>query len=98
MWTEDDRVNVSCESEGWYPQPALRWSDKLQGLTPGGVLYRNASSGLVSVHSWCLLPASSEITCSVGLPGTEAKEARVRLEPAKTGKENFHVCNNYVII
>uniref|UniRef100_A0A3Q0S394 Uncharacterized protein n=1 Tax=Amphilophus citrinellus TaxID=61819 RepID=A0A3Q0S394_AMPCI len=89
VWTEDNSVNVSCESEGWYPQPVLRWSDKNQDLTPGGLLYRNFSSGLFSVHSWCLLPPSSELSCSVGLPGKEAKEAKVRLKPARIGKENF---------
>lgn len=88
VWTEDNRVNVSCESEGWFPQPVLRWSDKNQDLTPGGLLYRNASSGLVSVHSWCLLPPSSELSCSVGLPGKEAKEAKVRLETARTESES----------
>ncbi|XP_030578547.1 butyrophilin subfamily 2 member A2-like isoform X2 [Archocentrus centrarchus] len=85
VWTEDKGVNVSCESEGWYPQPVLRWSDKNQDLTPGGLLYRNVSSGLISVHSWCLLPPSSELSCSVGLPGKEAKEAKVHLEPARIG-------------
>uniref|UniRef100_A0A3Q1C6P8 B30.2/SPRY domain-containing protein n=1 Tax=Amphiprion ocellaris TaxID=80972 RepID=A0A3Q1C6P8_AMPOC len=41
VWTEDNRVNVSCESEGWYPKPALRWLDQTQDLTPGTVLYGN---------------------------------------------------------
>ncbi|KAF6715908.1 Butyrophilin subfamily 2 member A1 [Oryzias melastigma] len=27
VWREDHTVNVSCESEGWFPQPELRWSE-----------------------------------------------------------------------
>uniref|UniRef100_A0A3P8U936 Uncharacterized protein n=1 Tax=Amphiprion percula TaxID=161767 RepID=A0A3P8U936_AMPPE len=66
VWTEDNRVNVSCESEGWYPKPALRWLDQTQDLTPGTVLYGNGSSGLVSVSSWVLVKSSSEVSCSIG--------------------------------
>uniref|UniRef100_A0AAQ6A5T8 Ig-like domain-containing protein n=1 Tax=Amphiprion ocellaris TaxID=80972 RepID=A0AAQ6A5T8_AMPOC len=70
VWTEDNRVNVSCESEGWYPKPALRWLDQTQDLTPGTVLYGNGSSGLVSVSSWVLVKSSSEVSCSIGLINT----------------------------
>lgn len=96
MWGEDDKVNVSCESEGWYPQPVLRWSDKKQDVKPQSLVYKNLSSGLVLVHSWLLLSSTSEPSCSVGLSDKEVKEAKVSLGPlpktAKAGKENFCVC------
>ncbi|XP_035770447.1 butyrophilin subfamily 1 member A1-like, partial [Neolamprologus brichardi] len=80
-WGEDDKVNVSCESEGWYPQPVLRWSDKKQDVKPQSLVYRNLSSGLFLVHSWLLLSSTSEPSCSVGLSDKEVKEAKVSLGP-----------------
>ncbi|RVE60592.1 hypothetical protein OJAV_G00182230 [Oryzias javanicus] len=53
-WREDNKVNVSCESEGWFPQPELR--------------------------CWILVSASSEVSCSVGLPNTKALTVRLRLD------------------
>lgn len=98
VWTEDNLANVSCESEGWYPKPGLRWSDQQRVLTPKGLKFSKGPSGLLTVHSWLLVSSSSEVSCSVGLPGEEAKEARVRLgnppQPGKQSKENYlHVCN-----
>lgn len=76
-------MNVSCQSAGWYPQPQLRWADQKQDLRPKYLNYSNASSGLVSVHSWLLVPSSSEVSCSV-----EGKVAKVHLgnppQPAGT--------------
>lgn len=87
VWGEDDKVNVSCESEGWYPQPVLRWSDKKQDVKPQSLVYKNLSSGLFLVHSWLLLSSTSEPSCSVGLSDKEVKEAKVSLGPLpKTAK------------
>ncbi|KAG8006140.1 Butyrophilin subfamily 2 member A2 [Nibea albiflora] len=80
VWKEDNMVNVSCESEGWYPKPSVRWSDQQKVVTPKSVKYGTDSSGLVSVHSWLLVSKSSEVSCSVSLSGEETKEARMRLE------------------
>uniref|UniRef100_A0A8C4E6Y1 Uncharacterized protein n=1 Tax=Dicentrarchus labrax TaxID=13489 RepID=A0A8C4E6Y1_DICLA len=33
VWLEDNMVNVSCESGGWYPEPSLRWMDQKQDLS-----------------------------------------------------------------
>ncbi|XP_073330894.1 butyrophilin subfamily 1 member A1-like [Pagrus major] len=79
---EDNLVNVSCESGGWYPAPTLRWSDQKQVLTPKSLKYSKESSGLQSVHSWVLVSSSSVVSCSVGLSGEEAKEASMRLDNA----------------
>lgn len=92
-WKEGNLVKVSCESEGWYPPPQLRWSDQKRDLDPVRLTYSNSSSGLVSVHSWVLVSSSSEVSCLVGLSDGEGKVARVHLanppEPAKQGKENY---------
>ncbi|XP_060887951.1 butyrophilin subfamily 3 member A3-like [Labrus mixtus] len=77
---EDHMVNVSCESEGWYPEPSLRWSDPKQAQSSKNTKYSKDSSGLLSVHSWILVSGSTEVSCSVGLSGPEAKWARMRLE------------------
>uniref|UniRef100_A0A3Q1J2G4 Ig-like domain-containing protein n=1 Tax=Anabas testudineus TaxID=64144 RepID=A0A3Q1J2G4_ANATE len=78
-WKEDNLVNVSCESVGWYPQPHLRWADKTQNLKPKNLLYSKISSGLMSVHSWVQVPSTSDVSCTVGLPDGEEKVARVQL-------------------
>uniref|UniRef100_A0A3Q1J2H6 Ig-like domain-containing protein n=1 Tax=Anabas testudineus TaxID=64144 RepID=A0A3Q1J2H6_ANATE len=62
-WKEDNLVNVSCESVGWYPQPHLRWADQEQNLNPKSLLYSKSSSGLVSVHSWVQVPISISKIC-----------------------------------
>ncbi|XP_078132541.1 butyrophilin subfamily 2 member A2-like [Sander vitreus] len=79
-WKEDHMVNMSCESEGWYPEPSLRWSDQKQVLTPESLKYSKDSSGLLVVHSWLLVSSSTEVSCTVGISNKEPKEARVRLE------------------
>uniref|UniRef100_A0A8D3AGQ3 Ig-like domain-containing protein n=1 Tax=Scophthalmus maximus TaxID=52904 RepID=A0A8D3AGQ3_SCOMX len=76
---EENLANVSCQSEGWYPRPRLQWSDGKKILTPKSLEYGEVSSGLVSVHSWLLVPGSSDVSCSVGLAGAEVKEARLLL-------------------
>ncbi|KAM6960329.1 butyrophilin subfamily 2 member A2-like [Tautogolabrus adspersus] len=80
VWREDHMVNVSCEAEGWYPEPSLRWSDPKQAQSSKNTKYSKDSSGLLSVHSWILVSSSTEVSCSVGLSGAEAKWARMRLE------------------
>ncbi|XP_034757291.1 butyrophilin subfamily 1 member A1-like [Etheostoma cragini] len=79
-WKHDHMVNMSCESEGWYPEPSLRWSDQNQVLNPKSLKYSKDSSGLLSVHSWLLVSSSSEVSCTVGVSNKEPKKARVRLE------------------
>ncbi|KAF1380580.1 hypothetical protein PFLUV_G00165350 [Perca fluviatilis] len=79
-WKEDHMVNLSCESEGWYPEPSLRWSDQKQVLTPKSLKYSKDSSGLLSVNSWLLASSSTEVSCTVGVSNEEPKEARLRLE------------------
>lgn len=72
-------VNVSCESEGWYPQPELHWSDRNKVLINSNLVYAKDPAGLVSVHSWLLVPDSSEVSCFVGLSKEVTKQARMRL-------------------
>ncbi|XP_075999863.1 butyrophilin subfamily 1 member A1-like isoform X2 [Genypterus blacodes] len=79
MWIGNDLVNVSCESDGWYPKPKLRLSDRSKVLTPKSVVYSNDSAGLVSVHSWLVVSSSSEMSCLVGLNDNEEKKAMLHL-------------------
>uniref|UniRef100_A0A3B3DBI4 Ig-like domain-containing protein n=1 Tax=Oryzias melastigma TaxID=30732 RepID=A0A3B3DBI4_ORYME len=71
---EDHTVNVSCESEGWFPQPEVRWSEDPD---KDRVTFVRDSSGLIRVHSWILVSASSEVSCSVGLPNTKSLTVRL---------------------
>ncbi|XP_033961688.1 butyrophilin subfamily 2 member A2-like [Pseudochaenichthys georgianus] len=82
VWITGVQVNLSCESEGWYPRPSLRWADPLKPLTPQSLQYSTAPSGLVSVHSWILLPASTRVSCWV-----EEQEVRLKLQEPPQGSE-----------
>uniref|UniRef100_A0A3B3X002 Uncharacterized protein n=1 Tax=Poecilia mexicana TaxID=48701 RepID=A0A3B3X002_9TELE len=77
---DDNKVNLSCQSDGWYPKPELSWSDNKTALTPANVMFSRISAGFYSVHSWVLVSSPSEVSCSVGLFNEEPKEARMRLE------------------
>ncbi|KAK5893582.1 hypothetical protein CgunFtcFv8_006442 [Champsocephalus gunnari] len=82
VWITGVQVNLSCESEGWFPHPSLRWADPLKALTPQSLQYSTAPSGLVSVHSWILLPASTRVSCWV-----EEQEVRLKLQEPPQGSE-----------
>ncbi|XP_035531724.1 butyrophilin-like protein 3 [Morone saxatilis] len=84
VWQEDNMVNVSCESGGWYPEPSLRWLHQGKVLSPKSLKNSKDSSGLMSVHSWLLVSSPSEVSCSVGLSDKDTKEAKVRLENIST--------------
>lgn len=91
VWTDNNVVNVSCGSEGWYPKPYLRWSDQNGALTPESVQHGNDSPGLLSVHSWLLVRSSSDIICTVGLQGGEEKESTLHLSQLpQTGQRASH--------
>ncbi|XP_029977122.1 butyrophilin-like protein 3 isoform X3 [Salarias fasciatus] len=82
VWKENSMVNVSCESEGWYPRPVMRWSDQ-EGSLAANVSHREDPSGLHSVRGWVLVPSNSQVSCSVGHNNEEPKVARFNLgDPA----------------
>ncbi|KAL2079123.1 hypothetical protein ACEWY4_024867 [Coilia grayii] len=83
--TEDDRVNVSCISTGWHPEPQLQWSlEGQRALQPGGLCLSQEPSGLFSVQSWVVRPSTESqwISCSVLLASRkeDLKEARVQMQ------------------
>uniref|UniRef100_A0A3B4BE57 Ig-like domain-containing protein n=1 Tax=Periophthalmus magnuspinnatus TaxID=409849 RepID=A0A3B4BE57_9GOBI len=92
---ENNQINMSCESDGWYPEPQLQWSSGNTPLTPEALVYRKASSGLFSVHSWMIVPSSSALSCSVGLPGEKLMQGKIDLNniipPKKEGWVLFAV-------
>uniref|UniRef100_A0A3B3U740 Ig-like domain-containing protein n=1 Tax=Poecilia latipinna TaxID=48699 RepID=A0A3B3U740_9TELE len=75
---DHNKVNMSCQSDGWHPKPELSWSDGKTALTPADVMFSKNSAGFYSVHSWVLVSSPSEVSCSVGLFNEEPKEARMR--------------------
>ncbi|CAL9694778.1 unnamed protein product [Knipowitschia caucasica] len=76
---EVDKMNVSCESEGWYPKPLLHWSDGSSALTAKALVHRKTSTGFYSVHSWLIVPSSFALSCSVGLPGEKTVQGRLHM-------------------
>ncbi|XP_023201759.1 butyrophilin subfamily 2 member A2-like isoform X4 [Xiphophorus maculatus] len=77
---DDNKVNMSCQSDGWHPKPELSWSDSKKALISSNVSFSKNSAGFYSVHSWVLVSSSSEVSCSVGLFNEAPKEARMRQE------------------
>ncbi|XP_029977046.1 butyrophilin-like protein 3 isoform X2 [Salarias fasciatus] len=87
VWKDNDMVNLSCESEGWYPQPVMRWSDRKGNLAAADARYDEDSSGLHSARGWVLAPSDSQVSCSVGINNEDAKEAWFHLgDPEKSAQ------------
>ncbi|XP_041946113.1 butyrophilin-like protein 8 isoform X2 [Alosa sapidissima] len=83
------QVNVTCESDGWFPEPTVTWRDR-----KGTEIHQNYSNihflkdegGLVAVSSWLLYsPSEAEwLSCAVGLSDQERRESRVALRTTTT--------------
>ncbi|XP_054907098.1 butyrophilin subfamily 3 member A3-like [Poeciliopsis prolifica] len=84
---DDNKVNMSCQSAGWYPKPELHWSDNKKALTPADVSISKNSAGFYSVHSWVLVSSPCDVSCSVGLVNEAPKEARMCLENPPSSQE-----------
>lgn len=92
-WKNDNMLNLSCESEGWYPQPELRWSDKSdKELTTDNLVNAKDHAGLFSVHSWRLVSDSFEMSCSVGLSKNDTKTNRIRLGNPQRSLQKGKTC------
>ncbi|KAI5610081.1 butyrophilin-like, partial [Silurus asotus] len=77
----EGKINVSCQSHGWLPEPSVIWTDKdgrdLKHLSKDKLT--SNTEGLVDVSSWMIVSPSEWISCSVGLSGQERKESRTAL-------------------
>uniref|UniRef100_A0A672G124 Ig-like domain-containing protein n=1 Tax=Salarias fasciatus TaxID=181472 RepID=A0A672G124_SALFA len=97
VWKENSMVNVSCESEGWYPRPVMRWSDQ-EGSLAANVSHREDPSGLHSVRGWVLVPSNSQVSCSVGHNNEEPKVARFNLgDPAIKEQSGNKILDNKTV-
>ncbi|XP_060773239.1 butyrophilin subfamily 2 member A2-like isoform X3 [Neoarius graeffei] len=79
---EGGKMNVSCQSHGWLPEPSIIWTDKdgrdLKHLSKNKFI--NNSEGVIDVTSWLIVsPSSTWISCSVGLSDQERKDSRITL-------------------
>uniref|UniRef100_A0A3B3U703 Ig-like domain-containing protein n=1 Tax=Poecilia latipinna TaxID=48699 RepID=A0A3B3U703_9TELE len=52
------KVNMSCQSDGWHPEPDLSWSDSKKA----NVLLSKNSTGFYSVHSWVLVSSPCQVS------------------------------------
>ncbi|XP_032438064.1 LOW QUALITY PROTEIN: butyrophilin subfamily 3 member A3-like [Xiphophorus hellerii] len=84
---DDNKVNMSCQSDGWHPKPELSWSDSKKALIPSNVSFSKNSAGFYSVHSWVLVSSPSEVSCSVGLFNEAPKVAKMCLKNPPPLKE-----------
>ncbi|XP_026114750.1 butyrophilin subfamily 1 member A1-like isoform X1 [Carassius auratus] len=80
---DDGRVNISCRSSGWYPEPSVSWtSDEGRVLRPGGTSHTRGADEMISVHSWTAVSLSDAqlVSCSVSLRPGELKEGRLDIQ------------------
>ncbi|XP_042615292.1 hemicentin-2-like isoform X2 [Cyprinus carpio] len=80
---DDGRVNISCGSSGWYPEPSITWtSDEGRTLHPGGTSHSRGADKMFSVHSWTAVSLSDAqlVSCSVSLRSGELKEGRLNIQ------------------
>ncbi|XP_052458861.1 butyrophilin subfamily 1 member A1-like isoform X4 [Carassius gibelio] len=80
---DDGRVNISCRSSGWYPEPSVSWtSDEGRVLRPGGTSHTRGEDEMISVHSWTAVSLSDAqlVSCSVSLRTGELKEGRLDIQ------------------
>ncbi|CAM4508576.1 unnamed protein product [Leuciscus chuanchicus] len=80
---DDGRVNISCKSSGWYPEPNVTWmSDERTVLLPGGVSRSRGADEMFSVHSWTTISHSDAqlVSCSISLKTGEFREGRLNIQ------------------
>ncbi|XP_062391611.1 butyrophilin subfamily 1 member A1-like [Sardina pilchardus] len=82
------QVNVTCVSDGWFPQPTLTWRNN-RGTEIPSQNHHSATyaHGRVTVSSWLLLHSSSDsewVECSVGLSAEERRESRILPHTSRT--------------
>ncbi|XP_051501716.1 butyrophilin subfamily 1 member A1-like [Myxocyprinus asiaticus] len=76
----EDKVNMSCRSSGWFPEPNVRWmSDDRRLLSPGQVSVSHAADGMFSVQSWTIVSPSDTqlISCLLALNTGQHREGRI---------------------
>ncbi|XP_077083480.1 butyrophilin subfamily 1 member A1-like [Siphateles boraxobius] len=80
---DDGRLNISCKSSGWYPEPDVSWmSDERTVLRPGGVSRSRGADEMFSVHSWTAVSNSDAqlLSCSMSLKTGESREGRLNIQ------------------
>ncbi|XP_026109085.1 butyrophilin subfamily 1 member A1-like [Carassius auratus] len=80
---DDGRVNISCRSSGWYPEPSVSWtSNEGRVLRLGGTSHTRGADEMISVHSWTAVSLSDAqlVSCSVSLRTGELKEGRLDIK------------------
>ncbi|KAM9431961.1 butyrophilin-like protein 10 [Clarias gariepinus] len=96
------KLNVSCQSHGWLPEPSITWTHKdgrdLKHLSNNK--FTNNSVGTVDVSSWLIVsPSEFEwISCSVGLSDQERKESRIKPHAHPSDSESWNVSFTVTLI
>ncbi|KAK2913200.1 hypothetical protein Q8A67_001599 [Cirrhinus molitorella] len=80
---DDGRINISCRSSGWHPEPSITWtSDDGKVLHPGGSSHSRGEDRMFSIHSWMAVSQSDTqlVTCSLSIITGELKESRIDVQ------------------
>uniref|UniRef100_A0A8C1NCU9 Butyrophilin subfamily 1 member A1-like n=1 Tax=Cyprinus carpio TaxID=7962 RepID=A0A8C1NCU9_CYPCA len=80
---DDGRVNISCRSSGWYPEPSVIWMcDDRSVLRPGGTSHIRGPDGMFFVQSWMAVSRSDAqlVSCSLSSRTEEFRESRIDVQ------------------
>uniref|UniRef100_A0A8C2J4L9 Butyrophilin subfamily 1 member A1-like n=1 Tax=Cyprinus carpio TaxID=7962 RepID=A0A8C2J4L9_CYPCA len=80
---DDGRVNISCRSSGWYPEPSVTWMcDDRSVLRPGGTSHIRGPDGMFFVQSWMAVSRSDAqlVSCSLSSRTEEFRESRIDVQ------------------
>ncbi|XP_062865231.1 butyrophilin subfamily 1 member A1-like [Trichomycterus rosablanca] len=75
----NNAVNVTCSSCGWFPKPQLLWQTKDADapLPPGSLVYREEMNRQFCIESWIIYTSTDLISCSISLSEEEKRDVRL---------------------
>ncbi|XP_055074355.2 butyrophilin subfamily 1 member A1 isoform X4 [Misgurnus anguillicaudatus] len=84
--SDDTRLNVSCRSSGWFPEPSVVWKSDRRNLSIGGTSHRRATDGTFSVQSWTLVSSSDvqQVFCHLSLSSEEERRGGIDIQAIRS--------------
>nr|XP_055074371.1 butyrophilin subfamily 1 member A1 isoform X4 [Misgurnus anguillicaudatus] len=84
--SDDTRLNVSCRSSGWFPEPSVVWKSDRRNLSIGGTSHRRATDGTFSVQSWTLISSSDvqQVFCHLSLSSEVERKGGIDIQAIRS--------------
>ncbi|XP_073715727.1 butyrophilin subfamily 1 member A1 isoform X2 [Misgurnus anguillicaudatus] len=84
--SDDTRLNVSCRSSGWFPEPSVAWKSDRMDLSTGGTSHTRATDGTFSVQSWTLVSSSDvqQVFCHLSLSSEVERKGGIDIQAIRS--------------